>query len=329
MSALLSLNLEIFVFWHCAIEKDKDIMGSTSLQWTGVIRIAFGLICAINTILQANSYYITHFLSSFKADWAMGQPAWLAQYGYEMVSLIQSIGTHNVAIATIVINGILALSLITGVGLRVLVWVGIIFNLWLWSTVEGFGGPYMQGTTDPGTAVIYALSFFFVWVTRAWENISFYRGTCYQEVSVTGLNFGRIIFGLIWLFDAFWKWQPHFLTNAVTYLEQAQQGQPEWIVSYIALFITFIYFIGPVIFGYLIAAAETLIAFSLISGYFLRCMLLFGAAYSFILWTTAEGFGGPYGLGFTGIKGDILGTANIYVIVFLFLIAAVSSRNES
>ena len=51
-----------------------------------------------------------------------------------------------------------------------------------------------------------------------------------------------------------------------------------------------------------------------------------GAFYSLVLWSTAEGMGGPYGAGFTGNKGDVLGTANVYAVVFLLLIAARAER---
>jgi hypothetical protein len=44
--------------------------------------------------------------------------------------------------------------------------------------------------------------------------------------------------------------------------------------------------------------------------------------YSLLLWSTAEGFGGPYGPGYTGNKGDVLGTTTVYAVLFLFLLAA-------
>jgi len=46
-----------------------------------------------------------------------------------------------------------------------------------------------------------------------------------------------------------------------------------------------------------------------------------GFAYSFGVWTTAEGWGAPYLPGSTANKGDVLGTTNIYMIAFLFLAA--------
>ncbi len=36
---------------------------------------------------------------------------------------------------------------------------GFFLSLMIWSTAEGFGGPYMPGSTDIGTAIIYAIAF--------------------------------------------------------------------------------------------------------------------------------------------------------------------------
>ena len=37
--------------------------------------------------------------------------------------------------------------------------VGILLSVVIWSTAEGFGGPYQAGSTDIGAAIIYALVF--------------------------------------------------------------------------------------------------------------------------------------------------------------------------
>lgn len=285
----------------------------------GTIRIVFALICLANTFLQANSTYIDHFGQMFRAGWVDGQPAWLTLYGHRMALWVERLGASRVAIATVIINGGLALSLLTGLGLRYLTWVGVAYNLWLWSTVGGLGGPYTQGATDPGTAIVYALIFVFVGVTRAWEGVSWSYGTV-SGPSANGVRIGRLLFGALWAFDAYWKWQPFFLTHAITFLQQAQDGQPAWIVVYIGWFLPIIDRIGPLVFGVFAAVMETAIALSLLTGWCLRWMLWAGALYSLGLWTTAEGWGGPYGIGFTGNKGDVLGTINIYLFAFFFLI---------
>jgi hypothetical protein len=51
------------------------------------------------------------------------------------------------------------LSLLLGLLQRVGFVFGTVFALMIWSVGEGFGGPYMNGSTDIGCAVMYALLF--------------------------------------------------------------------------------------------------------------------------------------------------------------------------
>ncbi len=298
--------------------KTSHRLGISSEQAFGAVRILFGLIWLINTWLQLDPAYSAHFLSTFNADWVAGQPAWIASYGHWMAQMVQQLGAQRVAGATIALDALLTVSLITGMGLPWLAGVGVVYNLWLWSTVGGFGGPYTQGATDPGTAVIYALCFLYVIWTRSWEGLSLSTAP-HRPIYAPAMHAARILFGLLWAFDTFWKWQPYFLTHAVTYLQQALPGEPEWIAAYIRFFITAITLVGPELFGVFAAVTETIIALSLLTGRGLRWMVPIGIAYSLGVWTTAEGWGGPYLPGATANKGDVLGTTNIYVIAFLFL----------
>ncbi|HEX7324128.1 MAG TPA: hypothetical protein VF292_02090 [Rhodanobacteraceae bacterium] len=61
---------------------------------------------------------------------------------------------------------------------------------------------------------------------------------------------------------------------------------------------------------------EVVIACSLLSGRWLRVTLPLGLVFSLLIWTTAEGFGGPYGNGTTGMPGNLFGTAIIYALLF-------------
>jgi uncharacterized membrane protein YphA (DoxX/SURF4 family) len=284
-----------------------------------VLRIIFGCIWLLNAWFQASSVYINRlFLQSFSAG-INGQPGWLASYTQTVIHIIQAIGAPRVAVVTVVIDGLLALSLLTGIWLRFFAWVGIVYNLFMWSTVGGLGGPYTQGATDPGTAVVYALAFLFVLITPSGRRLNLARIDKGKDSSERGYGLGRWLFGLLWAFDAFWKWQPYFLMHGVDNLVQAQQGQPAWIVSYIQFFIDLISRVGPLAFGLFAAIIETIIAASLVFKKGMDYILPIGFIYSFGLWTTAEGWGGPYGPGFTGNRGDILGTAIIYCFILLYL----------
>lgn len=56
-------------------------------------------------------------------------------------------------------NDPLAIGLIGGLFSNVTYIVGIILSLVIWTTAEGFGGPYDASTADVGAAIIYVLVF--------------------------------------------------------------------------------------------------------------------------------------------------------------------------
>ncbi len=133
----------------------------------------------------------------------------------------------------------------------------------------------------------------------------------------------RIIFGLVWLIDAYFKWQPAFQTNFVSYVTGGLDGQPIFIQTWIHFWISIIG-VNPHLFAIATAIVETAIAFSLIFGLFTRQVIYLGILFALAIWTTAESFGGPYKAGSTDI-----GAAIIYVLVFIALLLGKSWKTLS
>lgn len=125
----------------------------------------------------------------------------------------------------------------------------------------------------------------------------------------------RIVFGLVWAVDAWFKWQPDFIHNFTGYLSGAQEGQPLIVHHWIGFWINVVG-VDPRLFAYLVAVGETAVALGLILGLFSNLINVVGTVLALVIWSTAEGFGGPYKAGSTDI-----GAAVIYVLVFagLFL----------
>ena len=277
-----------------------------------LLRILFGLIWLFNALYQLHPAYINGlFLKSIAAH--QGQSAWYVHYTHWAMDLITAIGAPEVAIFIALIGFVLALSLLTGWALRPMAWFGAIFSFIMWTLNGHLGGPYTQGATDPGTLIVYSLTFIAILLAETHgletENETSRRRR-YRTL--------RLLFGALWAFDAAWKWTPFFLHHPLTYLVQAEAGQPAWIVAYIKIFINLIELVGQETFGIFAALTETLIAISLLSGRGMRYLLPYGFIYSLGIWTTAEGWGGPYGA-VTGIGGDVLGTGIIYALICLYL----------
>lgn len=123
----------------------------------------------------------------------------------------------------------------------------------------------------------------------------------------------RILFGIVWGIDAQFKWRPDFFLNFVSYLSGAQEGQPALVKDWIGLWIDVVN-IDPVAFAYVVAVSETFLALALILGLFSNLAYAGGILLCLVIWSTAEGLGGPYVAGSTDI-----GTAIIYVFVFILL----------
>lgn len=67
---------------------------------------------------------------------------------------------HLFALLTAVVESLIALALLIGFARRTTYLSAAVFSLLIWSIAEGFGGPYTSGSTDIGTAVVYAVVFF-------------------------------------------------------------------------------------------------------------------------------------------------------------------------
>lgn len=121
----------------------------------------------------------------------------------------------------------------------------------------------------------------------------------------------RILFGLVWAIDAQFKWSPSFQTGFVSYLTGALDGQPPLVKAWIGLWVNVIN-VNPHVFGVIVALGESALAIALIFGVFVNIASLGGILLTLVIWSTAEGFGGPYKAGSTDI-----GTAIIYTFVFV------------
>ena len=128
----------------------------------------------------------------------------------------------------------------------------------------------------------------------------------------------RITFGVVWLIDAWFKWQPSFIKAFTDYLTSAKDGQPQLIKDWINFWVNIVR-VDPHVFAHLVAIGETAVALGLILGAFSNLTYLVSGLLTAVIWTTAEGFGGPYVLGSTDIGAGIM-----YPIVFagLFLASA-------
>ncbi len=102
--------------------------------------------------------------------------------------------------------------------------------------------------------------------------------TSLSSWQMKGIGILRIVFGLIWAVDAWFKWQPDFINKFADYLTGALEGQPVAVQAWINFWI--------------------------------------GALLTLVSWSTAEGFGGPYVPGSADIGSAIIYTL-VFAALFL------------
>lgn len=310
------------------MSETKQMFRNERENLTGYLRIVFGLIWCINIWFHLHPQHIEHYIKQYQAA-ATGGPHWLAPWLNSVIAVFQAIGPHAVAIIMVLIEIAIAVSLITGWLGRAGAWLGLLYSIFMFSTVNTFGAPLSVGYTDPGPWPPYIIAFIFIIESRAWRfnSLASAQGQLNNEAATQHTDkvvISRVLFGLLWAFEAFWKWHPYFINHFQGYLSPAIKGQPAWIAAYIGVILALVKLIGAKVFGVITAIVETLIAASLLSGRLMQYGLFLGLIWSLGIWTTAEGWGGPYGSGFSSspMPGDIFANAINYALIFAFLISA-------
>lgn len=126
-----------------------------------VVRAIFGLVWAIDATLK----WLPGFRSNFQSiidEAGHGQPSWLSPWFGFWRHLTAHTPT-TFAVVTAVAETVVSLCLLLGAFQRVTFAFGAAFAVIIWGVGEGFGGPYVSGATDIGSAVIYALVFVALW----------------------------------------------------------------------------------------------------------------------------------------------------------------------
>ncbi len=91
-----------------------------------------------------------------------GQPGLIRAWLNGWIDLLGS-NPHVFARLIAVADSLVAIGLLLGLLTNLACAIGTILSLAIWSTAEGFGGPYAAGSTDVGTAVICCLLFIVLW----------------------------------------------------------------------------------------------------------------------------------------------------------------------
>jgi nitrite reductase (NO-forming) len=131
--------------------------GPQNVRRYWVVRLLFGLIWGIDATLKWLPGFRDHFLVMIQAS-AQGQPSWLAPFFHFTAAAVRP-APGLFAVLTALAETAICLSLLLGIAQRASFIFGAVFGLAIWAAGEGFGGPYLSGSTDIGCAVMYSVLF--------------------------------------------------------------------------------------------------------------------------------------------------------------------------
>jgi nitrite reductase (NO-forming) len=115
--------------------------------------LVWGLDAALKFLPQTPFWFSERVLAA-----SIGQPAWLGSWFAFWVHQTSASAALDVSLVA-GLEFALAFALFTGF-LRKLAYIGgIALSLLIWAVPEGFGGPYVPGSFDIGTGLVYALAF--------------------------------------------------------------------------------------------------------------------------------------------------------------------------
>ena len=121
------------------------------------LRVAFGVIWAVDAVLKWLPGFRSSYMDTIMGQ-AKGQPGWLHPWFNFWINLQHS-RVAFFAYLVAVVETLIAAALILGFARKLTYISATVLSLLIWATAEGFGGPYTSGSSDIGTAIIYAVVF--------------------------------------------------------------------------------------------------------------------------------------------------------------------------
>ena len=284
-----------------------DQTAMRALLW---LRLVFGVCFAVNLGLHLHPQYAAQFARQ-AAD-AAAQPHWLAVWDGAVWRVLSAAGVSKGLALLFGVEALLTVGLLTGWGFPAMGWLGLAYELLVWSALGGGAGT---------VALVYALGFALLLLLRAWQG-SAWSDAALRRPGLSQMRWAFWLVGLLWIAIVWTVWQPGLGLRLSDALIQAQahapNGQAEWIAAWAGLAQA----LGMGAFAVLIALVDTLIAAGLLLAPWLphrsrRWLLWSGLIFSLLAWSLS----GALGI-FPRSQADTLSAAAIGAWLFGLLLAA-------
>jgi thiosulfate dehydrogenase [quinone] large subunit len=137
----------------------KSVLTAFIAKRVAAVRILFGIVWVVDAVLKYKpAFFHDHAVISYIKAVDMGMPSWLNPWFHFWFRVIGAQPTFF-AFLVIVIETLVAISLLFGIARRLNYALSIPFCFLIWGVAENFGGPYVAGSTDIGAGFIYVVVF--------------------------------------------------------------------------------------------------------------------------------------------------------------------------
>ena len=134
----------------------QDVRPRSLQSWPqDLLRIGFGLIWLVDATLKWLPGFRSTYVSAVTGV-AHGQPLWL-KWWFDFWVRLQEPRPTVFAYIVAVLETLLAIAILLGVARKFTYIASALYGLGIWAVAEGFGGPYVTGSTDIGAGIIYAV----------------------------------------------------------------------------------------------------------------------------------------------------------------------------
>ncbi|GHE03531.1 hypothetical protein GCM10008024_27260 [Allgaiera indica] len=157
----------VMFFFIIAADRHSRSPDPSKNEYFTLARLWFGFLWAYDAMMKFHPYFMTHFTDFLTSAETSVKGTWGAGLDQVFLNLTNIIGPHVVPVLVALTESLIALSLISGRGLRIMAPVGFVLAVVIWNTAESWGGPYPDFVTSAGgqmfgNVIIYAMAFLYI-----------------------------------------------------------------------------------------------------------------------------------------------------------------------
>lgn len=143
-----------------ALDENADASSFPNPAWNFAV-LVFGLLWIFIGILKFFPGFMFHFVDQITGPMG-GNPSWIVAWLTFIEDVVKAIGPVFVAVCVGIIELSVGVSILSRRGMKIIMPLAFVYCVFIWASVETFGGPYgSQGTGCNGNVIGNAITYTF------------------------------------------------------------------------------------------------------------------------------------------------------------------------